>query len=175
MPIAPKPTPTVTVHASREFPLDFPTNDPSSVKFWFDLRTVLLRNVDLLEAAINNNATNGSDLLAQLVSLNALVTITNTTISALTVRVTALENAPAPSSGRFLVFDSDIDIAAGIREAKLALNWPTHSNASDPTANEKAALAGTDGAPSNTDRYVTDSDPRLVSAASSDVISWLGL
>ena len=34
-----------------------------------------------------------------------------------------------------------------------------------PTSDEKAALAGTDGAPSAVNRYVTNSDPRLVGAA----------
>ena len=38
---------------------------------------------------------------------------------------------------------ANIDIAANaaIAESKLALNFPTHSNANDPTAGEKAALA----------------------------------
>jgi hypothetical protein len=35
-----------------------------------------------------------------------------------------------------------------------------HSNANDPTSDQKAALAGTDGTPSVTDKYVTDSDAR---------------
>ncbi len=48
-----------------------------------------------------------------------------------------------------------------IPESKLALNYATHSNASDPTAQQKEALAGTSGAPSATNRYVTDRDPRL--------------
>ncbi len=35
-----------------------------------------------------------------------------------------------------------------------------HSNSHDPSAEEKAALAGTDGVPGTTNKYVTDSDPR---------------
>ncbi|TCL76808.1 hypothetical protein EDC14_100190 [Hydrogenispora ethanolica] len=39
-----------------------------------------------------------------------------------------------------------------------------HSNANDPTADQKAALAGTSGTPASTNRYVTNSDPRLSDA-----------
>jgi hypothetical protein len=57
---------------------------------------------------------------------------------------------------------ANVDIAANaaIAESKLALNFSTHSNANDPASGEKAALAGTNGAPSSTNKYVTDSDPR---------------
>lgn len=40
-----------------------------------------------------------------------------------------------------------------------------------PTADEKAALAGTNGAPSGTNRYVTDSDPRLAGGGGSGITS----
>ena len=60
-----------------------------------------------------------------------------------------------------LVVNADVDPAAGIAEAKLALNYATHSNANDPTAGQAAALAGTSGIPGNTNRYVTVSDTRL--------------
>lgn len=44
-------------------------------------------------------------------------------------------------------------------------NW--YKNVTNiPTDDEKAALQGTFGAPSNTNRYVTDSDPRLASTSS---------
>lgn len=43
-----------------------------------------------------------------------------------------------------------------------------------PTADEKAALAGTNGAPSDTNRYVTDSDPRLAGGGGSGVTSLTG-
>jgi hypothetical protein len=39
-----------------------------------------------------------------------------------------------------------------------------HSNANDPTADQKAALAGTSGTPSSTNKYVTNSDARLSDA-----------
>ncbi len=64
-----------------------------------------------------------------------------------------------------LVENEDVAADAGIEESKLALNFPTHSNANDPTSGQKAALAGTNGTPSNANRYVTDSDPRLVASA----------
>lgn len=41
-----------------------------------------------------------------------------------------------------------------------------HSNVNDPTTNEKAALAGTYGSPSASNKYVTDTDPRLGAADS---------
>lgn len=43
-----------------------------------------------------------------------------------------------------------------------------HDNTNDPTAGEKAALAGTEGEPSGGNRYVTDSDPRMVDARNPD-------
>jgi hypothetical protein len=58
------------------------------------------------------------------------------------------------------IVNADIAATAAISESKLALNFATHSNANDPTAGEKAALAGTSGTPSTTNRYVTDSDAR---------------
>ena len=69
-----------------------------------------------------------------------------------------------PQLGIGVVSDVNVAEAAGIRESKLALNYPTHSNANDPTAQQKAALAGTFGTPSATNRYVTDQDPRLSDA-----------
>jgi len=41
------------------------------------------------------------------------------------------------------------------------LPYPHHDNSNDPSSNEKSALAGTDGTPSGTNKYVTDSDGRL--------------
>lgn len=61
---------------------------------------------------------------------------------------------------------SNVHVAAsaGIVESKLALQFPTHSNANDPAANEKAALSGTAGAPSATNKYVTDADARMTNS-----------
>lgn len=72
----------------------------------------------------------------------------------------ATTHAPGGSDPVVGLTNSSIDAAAGIVESKLSLNFPTHSNANDPTASEKAALAGTNGAPSGANKYVTDSDPR---------------
>jgi len=41
-----------------------------------------------------------------------------------------------------------------------------HINTNDPTTNEKAALVGTYGSPSSSNKYVTDTDPRLGAADS---------
>lgn len=60
-----------------------------------------------------------------------------------------------------LVENVDVHPAAGIQESKLALNYPTHSNANDPTTGQKQALSGTRGTPSSTNRYVTETDPRI--------------
>ncbi|MGH7600359.1 MAG: hypothetical protein ACREOI_28740, partial [bacterium] len=71
---------------------------------------------------------------------------------------------------------ADIATNAAIAESKLALNFPTHSNANDPSTGEKAALVGTNGTPSSTNRYVTNSDPRNIDprtpsgAASGDLL-----
>lgn len=55
------------------------------------------------------------------------------------------------------IIDNDkVDASAGIAESKLALAHATHSNANDPTTDEKAALAG-EGTPSGTNKYVTKS------------------
>jgi hypothetical protein len=71
---------------------------------------------------------------------------------------------PNPQIAPGVISDVNISDVAGIRESKLALNYPTHSNANDPTPGEKAALAGTSGTPSATNRFVTDQDPRMSNA-----------
>jgi|HigsolmetaAR201D_1030396.scaffolds.fasta_scaffold04469_5 hypothetical protein len=68
---------------------------------------------------------------------------------------------PAPSLAAGVVSDYNVSPVAAIAESKLALNYPTHSNANDPTPEQKAALAGTAGTPSGTNRFVTNEDPRL--------------
>lgn len=68
---------------------------------------------------------------------------------------------PAPVLGMGVVSDANVADVAGILESKLALNFPTHSNANDPTAAQKAAFAGTLGTPSGTNKFVTDQDPRM--------------
>ncbi|MBI4911071.1 MAG: hypothetical protein HY820_46105 [Acidobacteria bacterium] len=71
---------------------------------------------------------------------------------------------PAPSIAPGAIANQHIADNAAIAESKLALNYPTHSNASDPSSDQKAALAGTSGAPSSTNRFVTDADSRLTNA-----------
>jgi hypothetical protein len=71
---------------------------------------------------------------------------------------------PNPSLGLGVVSDANVSELAGIRESKLALNHATHSNANDPTQNQKAALAGTVGTPSASNKFVTNQDPRLSDA-----------
>lgn len=71
---------------------------------------------------------------------------------------------PNPSIAAGVISDINIADVAGISESKLSLNFPTHSSANDPTAEQKAALAGTAGLPSATNKYVTDQDARMTNA-----------
>ncbi len=71
---------------------------------------------------------------------------------------------PNPLIAGGVISDFNISPSAQITEAKLALNYPTHTNANDPTAAEKAAMTGSAGAPSASNRFVTNEDPRLSDA-----------
>ncbi len=73
-------------------------------------------------------------------------------------------NYPNPQIAAGVISNSNIAAVAGIVESKLALNFPTHTSANDPNAAEKAALSGTAGSPSATNKYVTTSDGRLTDA-----------
>ena len=68
---------------------------------------------------------------------------------------------PNPTLAASAILDVNVAAAAGIEEYKLALNYPTHSNVNDPTANQKAAMAGTAGSPSGANPFVTAADSRL--------------
>jgi hypothetical protein len=60
------------------------------------------------------------------------------------------------------IVNADVNASAAIAESKLALGFATHSSANDPTASEKAALAGTSGtAPSSVNKLVDNADNRL--------------
>lgn len=67
---------------------------------------------------------------------------------------------PNPDIGAGVIVNADVNAAAAIVESKLALNNPTHSAANDPTAGEKAALAGT-GVPGGGNPYVSNDDARM--------------
>ena len=56
-----------------------------------------------------------------------------------------------------------ISASAGIVESKLSLNNATHANTNDPTADQKAALAGT-GTPSVSNKYVTADNSALTNS-----------
>ena len=78
-------------------------------------------------------------------------------------------NAPVGEAGGLVlgagvVLDENVAASAGIQESKLALNFPTHTNANDPNADQKAALEGTAGAPSAVNPFVTYQDSRLSDA-----------
>ena len=69
-------------------------------------------------------------------------------------------HAVADVTGLQAALDGKAAVSHGHAEAALTLNFPTHSNANDPAAGEKAALAGTSGAPGAGNKYVTDADAR---------------
>jgi hypothetical protein len=73
-------------------------------------------------------------------------------------------NYPNPQIAAGVISNANIAAVAGIVESKLALNFPTHTSANDPSAAEKAALSGTAGAPSAINKYVTTSDGRMSDA-----------
>lgn len=73
-----------------------------------------------------------------------------------------LSNTRTPSD--LSVTNAKVASDAAIAESKLALNYATHSNANDPSAGQKAALAGTSGTPADVNRYVTDADARNTNA-----------
>jgi len=61
------------------------------------------------------------------------------------------------------IVNDDIAVGAAIVESKLNLNFATHSNANDPTTDQKAALAG--NSPSGTNKYATMSDVAGISGS----------
>lgn len=71
---------------------------------------------------------------------------------------------PSPSLAPAVITDLHVASNAAISESKLALNFPTHTSANDPSSDQKAALLGTAGTPANGNRYVTDEDPRMSNA-----------
>jgi hypothetical protein len=71
---------------------------------------------------------------------------------------------PDPGFAAGAIVDADVNAGAAIVESKLALNFATHSNANDPGAGEKAALAGTAGVPGGGNEYVTNTDARMTDA-----------
>lgn len=67
---------------------------------------------------------------------------------------------------KWLVYNADVANSAYILESKLDLNYPTHSNANDPTTSQKGALTGSYGVPNSANPYVTSNDPRLTGGSS---------
>src|SRR5262245_23395062 len=61
---------------------------------------------------------------------------------------------PNPDIAPGVIVNADVNVAAAIAESKLALNFPTHSSANDPTDDEKDALVGTEGYPSAHNPFV---------------------
>ena len=71
---------------------------------------------------------------------------------------------PNPVLAEGVISNFNVSDVAGIVESKLTLNYPTHSTGNDPTADQKAALTGTSGTPSSTNKYVTSQDVRMSDA-----------
>lgn len=80
---------------------------------------------------------------------------------------------------RMLTSDQKAGIAAVIVSAAnpvVVNNDVRLSTATHPTSDEKAALVGTDGSPSSLNKYITNSDPRILTlAASQGVAGAVGL
>jgi hypothetical protein len=96
----------------------------------------------------------GDKVILNNIAASQLVTL-NTSVSIPNARVLGTN---------FFINNTHVSPTAAISESKLALNFPTHSNTNDPTADQKAALTGTSGLPSSLNRYVTESDPRIGSS-----------
>ena len=85
---------------------------------------------------------------------------------ALKSRVSDTENGIASHDGRIEVAEQEI-----VTQDSKIDNLDSRLNAVEvtaPTTSQKAAMAGTSGTPSNTNRFVTDSDPRLEGGGSGD-------
>lgn len=67
--------------------------------------------------------------------------------------------------------DGDVPTWSAVAQKLVFL--PSGSSPNTPTADEKAALAGTDGSPSAANKYVTDSDPRLTGGNSYFPGGWI--
>lgn len=65
------------------------------------------------------------------------------------------------STGNATVDGVDISAFKSAYDTHTGNTTIHHSSTNDPTADQKAALAGTSGTPSDTNRYVTNSDARL--------------
>lgn len=82
--------------------------------------------------------------------------------------------AGVEQGGATLVTNALVATGAGILEAKLSLNFPTHANTNDPTTTQKAALAGSAGAPGAGNPYVTSTDTRLLTVNQLAALSGTG-
>jgi len=129
-----------------------PASAPPELRAWYDaFKGAVDEDRETLEQAI-------AELRKDIAQLTPA-----TIFAALVERVDAL------AAGDDLIRNENVAADAAIRESKLQLNFATHSNANDPTADQKAALAGTSGTPSDTNRYVTDEDERLESLSDLNV------
>ncbi len=88
---------------------------------------------------------------------------------------TAYDHSQSPHAPADAQKNSDITKAE--IEAKLTGDISSHSHANLPTADEKAALPGTAGTPSGTNKYVTNEDTRLTNerTPSDESVSYLKL
>ncbi len=85
-------------------------------------------------------------------------------------RIEAIEAAP-PGAGDMVRTTYDSDLDGKIANAQLTSGTDItdaitkkHANTNDPSTDQKAALSGTSGDPSVTNKYVTDNDTRNTNA-----------
>lgn len=76
---------------------------------------------------------------------------------------------PNPEIAAGAIVNADVNAAAAIVESKLSLNYATHSNANDPSSDEKDALVGTSGTPGSGNKYVTAAGFTDAAISTSDI------
>lgn len=147
-----KPSQKKEVQLSGSFAAVPAASGPEMAQWFAQLQNALKEDRKTIEDAF-------AKLKAEITTLSLSL---SAQVSALVTRVEALEGAPGFQMP--LIRDQHVAADAAIKEAKLALNFKTHPNVNDPTPAQKQALNGTAGAPGASNRYVTDSDPRLLPA-----------
>ncbi len=148
--------------SSLELVNDYPNEGPSlgdEKGWWIEVRKALLRRDELIGSLLEKtgntttgNVTEIAEIKSQLASLSSAVTSLNE-------RFTTLNGT--------LIF-----LATRLGE----INVPGSPDLSNmPTSNEKAALVGTHGLPSSTNKYMTDDDPRMVQSDLNYSLIWMNL
>ncbi len=115
----------------------------------------------------HNTATSSSNGMmsntdkAKLDTINANAQVNQNAFSNVQVGSTTIQ-ADGVTDTLELIAGTGVTLAADATNDRVTITG--HSNTNDPTIDQKAALTGTNGSPSSTNKYVTSSDPRLSDA-----------